>query len=66
MKYNVTIEETIVQEYEIEADSIDDARCEFIDKYRDGEYLLENAECQESKIKITDEFNIEETDWEII
>ena len=62
MKIKVIIEEHIGQEFEIEADTIEEAMQIAEDKYRSGEFVLENP-CVTAKLMMA-ENNYEATEWE--
>lgn len=51
-KYNVCIEETIVQNYLIEAESIEDAVKLAIKKYKSHEIILEDSEVQHRQLAV--------------
>ena len=46
MKYTITIEETCAKDFEIEADSADEAYEIAEQKYKNGEFILDSGECQ--------------------
>ena len=62
MKITVTIEEHISQAFEVEADTIEKAMEIAEDKYRSGEFVLENP-CITAKLMMA-ENNYEATGWE--
>ena len=62
MKFTVTIEEHISQAFEVEADTIEEAMQIAEDKYRSGEFVLENP-CVTAKLMMA-ENNYEATEWE--
>ena len=62
MKTTVTIEEHISQAFEVEADTIEEAMQIAEDKYRSGEFVLENP-CVTAKLMMA-ENNYEATEWE--
>ena len=53
MKYTITIEETCVKDFEIEADSAEEAYEMTKQKYKDGEFVLDPGDCQFRQIAIT-------------
>lgn len=62
MKTTVIIEEHISQAFEVEADTIEEAMQIAEDKYRSGEFVLENP-CVTAKLMMA-ENNYEATEWE--
>lgn len=62
MKITVTIEEHIIQDFEVEADTLEEAMQIAEDKYRSGEFVLENP-CVTAKLMMA-ENNYEATEWE--
>ncbi len=50
MKYKITIEETISQEFEIEADSCEEAQEKGIELYKAGELVLDNPQVTDRNI----------------
>ena len=62
MKYRVVIEETISEEFEIEATSEEDATSKAIQEYEAGNFVVgsDNVECRQISIIGTDG---ELTDW---
>ena len=62
MKYTITIEETIAKDFEIEANSADEAYETAEQKYKDGEFVLDPGGCQFRQIAITKPSN-EATEW---
>ena len=61
-KYFITIEETISQIFEIDADSTEQAKNLAIEKYNAGEFVLTPGELLDKKIQISD--NNALTVWE--
>ena len=49
MKFNITIEETIVQTFSVEGVSIQDAMKNVIKQYKDSNLTVDNGELQEAK-----------------
>lgn len=62
MKITVTIEEHISQDFEVEADTLEGAMQIAEDKYRSGEFVLDNP-CVTAKLMMA-ENNYEATEWE--
>lgn len=62
MKYTITIEETNVKDFEIEAESAEEAYEIAEQSYRSGEFVLDPGECQFRQIAITKPSN-ETTEW---
>ncbi|MBQ9684649.1 hypothetical protein IJV57_04230 [Candidatus Saccharibacteria bacterium] len=62
MKYIITIEETAAKNFEVEADSADEAYETAERKYKSGEFVLDPGECQFRQIAITKPSN-ETTEW---
>lgn len=62
MKYIITIEETNVKDFEIEAESAEEAHKIAERKYKSGEFVLDPGECQFKQIAITSPNN-ESTEW---
>jgi hypothetical protein len=60
MKYDVTFEETVVQTFEIEANSLEEAAEVARTKYKNGELVVENGEVH-SVLVCTSSKNYEET-----
>lgn len=53
MKYAITIEETVAKNFEIEAESAEEAYNIAEHKYKSGEFVLDPGECQFKQIVIT-------------
>lgn len=64
MKYKITIEETISQEFEIEANSIEEAKEKAIKDYESGKLVLEFGTVLEKQINVINESNNEIARWE--
>ena len=62
MKYAITIEETNAKDFEIEANSADEAYETADQKYKDGEFVLDPGDCQFKQIAITNPSS-ESTEW---
>lgn len=62
MKYTITIEETVAKDFEVEADSAEEAYEIAEQKYESGEFVLDPGECQFKQIAITAP-NDEATEW---
>ena len=62
MKYTITIEETNAKDFEIEAESAEEAYEIAEHKYKSGEFVLNPGECQFMQIAITSPSN-EATEW---
>ncbi len=62
MKYTITIEETNVKDFEIEAESAEEAHKIAERKYKSGEFVLDPGECQFKQMAITSPSN-ESTEW---
>ncbi len=62
MKYTITIEETVTKDFEIEANSTEEAYETAEQKYKSGDFVLDPGECQFRQIAITKPSN-EATEW---
>ena len=62
MKYTITIEETVAKDFEIEAESAEEAYEIAEQKYKSGEFVLDPGECQLKQIAITSPSK-EATEW---
>lgn len=62
MKITVNIEEHISQAFEVEADTLEEAMQIAEDKYRSGEFVLDNANVT-ARLMMA-ENNYEATEWE--
>ena len=62
MKYTITIEETVAKDFEIEADSAEEAYEMAEQKYNSGEFVLDPGECQFRQMAVTAP-NDEATEW---
>lgn len=66
MKYRIIIEETITDEFELEANTIKEALENATKNYKTSKFFLEPGCLEETKIKVIDEENNKESEWEII
>ena len=62
MKYTITIEETVAKDFEVEADSAEEAYETAERKYKSSEFVLVPGECQFRQIAITAPSD-EATEW---
>ena len=62
MKYTITIEEIVAKDFEIEANSANEAYETAEQKYKSGEYILDPGEGQFRQIAITKPSD-EATEW---
>lgn len=62
MKYTITIEETVTQDFKVEAESPEEALQIASQKYSDGEFVLEPGDVTEKKMAITSPIN-RATEW---
>lgn len=62
MKYTIAIEETVAKDFEVEADSAEEAYKIAEHKYKSGEFVLDPGECQFKQIAITSPSN-KATEW---
>lgn len=62
MKYIITIEETAAKDFEVEANSADEAYETAEREYKSGKFVLVPGECQFMQIAITSPSN-EATEW---
>ena len=62
MKFTVTIEEHISQDFEVEANTLEEAMQIAEDKYYGGEFVLDNADVT-AKLMMADDGN-KQTEWE--
>ena len=53
--YRVIIEETISEEFELEAESEKEAISKAMDAYKSGEFILEPGNFEYAQLKVTDE-----------
>ena len=63
MKYTITIEETAAKDFEIEANSAEEAYETAERKYKSGKFVLDPGECQFKQIAITAPSK-EATEWQ--
>lgn len=63
MKFNVVIEEHIVQKFEIDADDMDSAMKIAEEKYKTGELVVENAELQTALMQVSCSESKDTTEW---
>ena len=63
MKFKIAIEETIVQVFEIESNTAEEAMENAKDLYRDGHIVLENAEVSSKQMSIIEPAS-EVTEWD--
>lgn len=63
MKFKITIEEHISQEFIVEATDIDEAMEIAEEKYNNGEFVLEPGELTAKLMMAEDEFGAECTEW---
>jgi len=61
-KYVVAIEETIVQKFEILAESEDEALDLAVEKYNIGEFVLDHSEIHHKQVALVDDEN-GSTEW---
>ncbi len=62
MKYTITIEETVAKDFELEADSAEEAYEIAEQKYKSGDFVLDPGDCQFRQISITSPSE-ESTEW---
>ena len=62
MKITVTIEEHISQDFEVEADTLEEAMEIADDKYYSGDYILDNANVTARLMMAENDY--ESTEWE--
>ena len=62
MKYTITIEEAVAKDFEVEANSAEEAYETAERKYKSGEFVLDPGECQFRQIVIMAP-NDEATEW---
>lgn len=62
MKYTITIEEAVAKDFEVEADSAEEAYETAERKYKSGEFVLDPGECQFKQIAVTKPSE-ETTEW---
>ena len=61
--FEVTIEETVDETFEVEANDMEEAEEIAIEKYKDGEFVLEPGEVTNKCLMVRDPENGEETNW---
>ena len=66
MKYDVTFEETIVQTFEIEANSLEEATEIARQKYKNGEIVVEDGELHSTVVCASNKETDETTGWTYI
>lgn len=64
-KYTVVIEETLVQEFSVEAKSLEEAKQISREKYQNGEFVVDNGECQSTHMQLITQDGLQD-DWEVI
>lgn len=62
-KYHVRIEEVIAQSFEIEAENAKQAGEIAIDRYKNGEIVLDNAECINRDAAVFDNAELNELEY---
>jgi hypothetical protein len=62
LKFKVAIEETVVQKFEVEADTAEKALDIAREKYRNNEFVVENGECQNTIMAVVEPLN-QSTEW---
>ncbi len=62
-KFCVVIEETVSEEFEVEAESKEDAILKSIQKYRNGEFILSPGNLESKKISVVDDDNDKISEW---
>ena len=63
MKYSVLIEETVSKEFEVEADSREQAQKIAIDKYKSSEFVLESGNVIQKKVCVLSEDDSKNAEW---
>ena len=61
-KYKIAIEETVTEEFEVEANDLNEAREIAAKKYRDGEFIVAPGEVQARRMAVT-ELYCESSAW---
>jgi hypothetical protein len=62
MKFKIVIEETVAQEFEVEAENQKEALQQAEQNYSSGKLVLEPGEVQSKKMAVVDE-KIDELEW---
>ena len=64
IKFKIIIEEHIGQEFEVEANDIEEAMEIAKQKYYDGEFVVDNCNAPTAKLMMAeDEYGYEQTEW---
>ena len=62
-KFCVVIEETVSEEFEVEAENKDDAIKKAVEKYKNGEFILSPGNLESKKISVVDDDNDKISEW---
>lgn len=65
MRFKIAIEETVVQEFEVEAETSEEALNITREKYRNNEFVVENGECSGVLMAVV-EPKSQMTNWNIV